>query len=103
MIIFTFADFVITLLMLPTIYSFTYLLIYLRVLFFFFNSTYLQIHYNHLQVSVYIKTFIFRLPSHLHQSHFIFSLKNHSAPLFCHFQIKLSFFVGDHEGMRNNA
>ena len=62
---------------------------------FFFNSKYLQIYYNHLQVSVYMKNFIFRLLSYLHKSHFIFSLENNFAQLFCHFRLRISFFLGD--------
>ena len=94
MIMFTSADFVIALLMFPTIYYFTCLLITYSTIF-FFNSKYLQIHYNLLQVSVYMKNFIFPLPSYLHESHFIFSLENNSAQLFCHFRLRISVFLGD--------
>ena len=47
------------------------------------------------KVSVYMKNFIFRLPSYLHESHFIFSLENNSAQLFCHFRLRISVFLGD--------
>ena len=42
-----------------------------------------------------MKNFIFRLPSYLHELHFIFSLENNSAQLFCHFRLRISVFLGD--------